>query len=629
MVMGSRTIDFMNPNLTDHGVEGFLIEPLDEIEDPYHLYHDFGRNENPLQICDSVLNKSESDADKDVEQTSSPGIILIVEAEGVTADLSNQTMLKDKITSFLQKDGFPVLSTVASESDDGNPIILFVLKDGYIVARSMPQYNYCGFDIHFWSNLDKHENAKHALIAAVGSDKSSVSAFRVIAGGMFGLSSWQEDEKIRGPQFETICSQLKKQQNDNGSRSAKEAVKTTMDLTDIVDDALVESLKLIDGQDKKIVMLVGDDEVTNQIEKKHIDVLNNLEDVDQVHLLNCPAMQKFNEYKKDALNAAISCEKQLKASLEELSEDKKFDVLIIGATANMRTASILLKAFSGQHNNPLATRTAFEPNVLIVSTSPTDTGAVDAYSDQQQWHGPLVQLFKNDIFIDEPATYSEIAIRHANNGDGINLLLANSGDDHFIQRLNNTMVTFQEKSGYIVEFQMVDGGRYLMQEDFIPTHHFLPDDYDQRLPLEQWKSQQPLGHQIIFQMEQDGRKSKRRPLSAKVLRASLEHAISKTSFPGLILDSIDNDIAKIPGDGCMLVAIWPGGSIIVLWDGRAHVDVNLFTYQQDFDKANAFDSHFRSGTALLTTLRDEQPRGVGRVVSYFSDLRGDEMPHWS
>lgn len=156
-----------------------------------------------------------------------------------------------------------------------------------------------------------------------------------------------------------------------------------------------------------------------------------------------------------------------------------------------------------------------------------------------------------------------------------------------------------------------------MQEDFIPTHHFLPeDDYDQRLPLEQLKARQPLRHQIIFQTEQDDRKSKRRPLSAKVLRASFENATSKTSFPGLILDSIDNDIANIPGDDCMLlVAIWPGVSIIVLWDGRAYADVNLFTYQQeDFDKANSFYSHFRSGSALLTTLRDEQPRGVGRVV---------------
>lgn len=80
-----------------------------------------------------------------------------------------------------------------------------------------------------------------------------------------------------------------------------------MDLTDIVDDALVEILKLIDGQDKKIVMLVKDDEVFNQIEKKHIDVLNNLEDVDQVHLLNCPAMKKFNEYKKDALRTPLGC----------------------------------------------------------------------------------------------------------------------------------------------------------------------------------------------------------------------------------------------------------------------------------------------------------------------------------
>ncbi len=180
MVMGSRSINFMNPNLTDHGVQGFLIEPFDEVSDPYHLYHDFGRNENPLQICESVKNLSDNDVNS--EQSSSPGIIFIVEAENAKFDLSKQSHLKDTITDHLENKGFRVLFTDKTKSEDGSHIILLTLSDGYIIARCVPEHKYCGFDIHFWSNLENHGAVKDALAAAVMSDINSLSTFRVIAG---------------------------------------------------------------------------------------------------------------------------------------------------------------------------------------------------------------------------------------------------------------------------------------------------------------------------------------------------------------------------------------------------------------------------------------------------------------
>ena len=29
------------------------------------------------------------------------------------------------------------------------------------------------------------------------------------------------------------------------------------------------------------------------------------------------------------------------------------------------------------------------------------------------------------------------------------------------------------------------------------------------------------------------------------------------------------------GDGCVLISIWSRGSVIIFWDGRNHVDINL------------------------------------------------------
>lgn len=67
----------------------------------------------------------------------------------------------------------------------------------------------------------------------------------------------------------------------------------------------------------------------------------------------------------------------------------------------------------------------------------------------------------------------------------------------------------------------------------------------------------------------------------------------------------------------------------MLWDGRKHIDVNLFTYEQNTEMANTFESNFRTSKNLVTMLRDEQPRGIGKVVSYFADLEKGGKPHWA
>jgi len=88
-------------------------------------------------------------------------------------------------------------------------------------------------------------------------------------------------------------------------------------------------------------------------------------------------------------------------------------------------------------------------------------------------------------------------------------------------------------------------------------------------------------------------------------------------------------------DGTVFFFIWHGGSILVLWDGRKHVDVNLFTYNEDEEIHKEFTNNFRKPIPFMKTiLHDPQPRGVGRVVNFKDDLFDDDseniiVPHWS
>ena len=614
--MGSYTIDFMKTELTDHGVEGLLIEPFDEVEDHYNLYHDYARNHTSREICDVLLDGK--DENKDKIQAGSPGILFIAESEDVNVDLTDVKGLEEKLSSALIKEGLKILSSETSVFASGS-IVTFIMNEGYVVARAMWEHKYVAFDIHFWTSLEKHQSTKDSLVAAVGSKKSSVSDYRVIAGGIFGLTSWESDEKGRGPQYEEIC---EKRSNARKEEKEDETVqKTDLKLGGIqqsaIDTILKESLSLVPGGAKKVAVLVGNDGKSGSTYSA-VEVFQGTE----LNAINCPTMLDFNEFGEKALDIATSCEKHLSNTLNDLAEASKFDALIIDSTADKLTASILIKIFSARRKT--FSKKVLQDSALIISA---------LHDESEKWRQNAVQLFKNDVFVFDPAWYAEVSV--SDSSGAMKLLIASGDAPHFVQQLNGVVNKLDEKSGISIEVKVVDGGKFVYQEDpFQPTHHFLPDDYDQTSPLKQWTSQKPLGHQIIFQMEYTPSKSKSFTSSPDVLttdivRKNLEIAISKTGIPEL---ELSDEIIKVYtgiGDGCVLTTTWSGGSVVVLWDGRTHIDLNLFTYEQNTKLANAFESNFRSSKKLVTMLRDEQPRGIGRVLSYFSDLEEGLEPHWA
>jgi len=623
MNLGSNNIDFMKPNLTDHGVEGLFIPPLEEIEDPYDLYHDYAHNTTTRQICAGTAG--ENDDDELSIQTSSPGIILIVEAENATIDLSIPSALKEILTSALAKEGLVVVSGLTTESDN-TTIVFIILREGYVVARAEPALNYCAFDIHFWSAFDKHEDTKNALVAAVGSKTTSSSSYRIIAGGMFGAApSWKHDQKSRGPQYDEMCDGSAQVNNDAVTMKKGDAKQS------VIDSMMGETMKLMLGSGLKVAVLSGKDS----------SLLGNLKNVDSIVTLGCPALDDFNEFSSEASRVLTSCEKGLLATLMDSAKEGRFNAAVIDFTADTLTASILLKVFTRLRRNKKLIE-ILTPKTLVVS----------AWSDESDdWRRNLLQLFKDTVFIDEPATYTEVFF---DNGDSaFKLLLALDGEDHLIQQLNTTLSKIEEESGFSTDTQFIDGGEFYFQRDFEATQHFLPDDFNQTAPLEQWKAQKPLGHQVVFQMEAQQASEKQilklstlveteaqetpeeqiLKLSTDVVRAALENAIASTSLPGLELAGGESLVEEYSGlgDGCVLAVIWPGGSIVVLWDGKDHVDVNLFTYHENIKQAKEFEDGFKKGTGKLlpTVLHDEQPRGIGRVVSYQRDLEDNDTPHWA
>ena len=210
----------------------------------------------------------------------------------------------------------------------------------------------------------------------------------------------------------------------------------------------------------------------------------------------------------------------------------------------------------------------------------------------------------------------------------------------------------------------------------------LPDDYDHTSSLEQWKSQKPLGYQTVVQLEHAQRykvganvkgsynngedwlqaritkvdyakdlytvfyvdgdtdelsASNIRAISAKgplepITAAQIDNALTET-LSKMKSESMGNsDVYRVEniGDGHVTMALWPGGTVVVVWDGRTRVDINLFTYSDDVDTADEFITHFKQSHGSLTTaLRDEQPRGTGSVVNFLHDVSSTVDPRWA
>ena len=138
----------------------------------------------------------------------------------------------------------------------------------------------------------------------------------------------------------------------------------------------------------------------------------------------------------------------------------------------------------------------------------------------------------------------------------------------------------------------------------------------------------------MFQLERD-QDQKVSAISSSVIREALESV-----FPsGKITVKIEQfDGETFDGDGCLFLAFWAGGSSMILWDGRNHIDMNLFTDVESNEFATKFVDTFvkKKLSDFEIKLHDEQPRGIGRVVNFEEDVGtfdesdpDDYDPHWA
>jgi spermidine synthase len=616
MAMGSRMVDFMNPMkgpaLTEHGVDTLVVRKSDDIEDDFDFYHDYSFNAAPPHLCDNLASK-----DHDETQVRSPGILQIVEVEQVSGDMSMGSM-QSSVMDALRVSGMNVLATGSYQSMaiESNKMLYVIMKEGYVVARAMAEKKYVGLDVFFWGSMHKQQSVTNALVAAVGGEAALASSYRIITGGMFGVDSWEEDQQLRGPQFKELCKTLietaPKVSNHEGA--AEEA-----DLYVAVE----QGLSLIGRAGLKVAMLVSNKDTMKAVVDDHCAKIADLEAVSEIVTLSCPSMANFNRYAEGANESLTACEKHLYEVLLDASQNGLFDVILIDGTADKLTSSILLELLSHRREF-LVSRMMKNDSVVVSST--LDRG-------EYSWRKHLLLHMKDDVFTDNPDTaFVDVLFENSSTDSEFNLMMTSYGIENFTNRLNATVVGFNSDglNSLTARVQLLSGGDWVSDSEITISRVYLPEDYNQTGPLLQWMSQDPTGHQAIVQLERDqsNESHQSQVMTKDLLMYATNAAIRGLNAPGLTADSVKTfcDV----GDGCLVVGLYESGSLIILWDGRSHIDINLFSYDEDVSLVDVcVDSFLGVLPGYATMLRDEQPRGFGRVVSYRRDLDEMKEPHWA
>ena len=663
-ILASNSIDFLSRNLTGHDIENNLyIDPFDAEKDPFDLVHDYRRNHD--SSYKKLCKNDQGDDGEVIHQEGSPGIFMAVEAEEVTMDLQSMKDVQGAVTKALEQEGFKVDSV--AESQAGSDLIkngasaetVLVLREGYVAIRTWHEQKYCAFDIHLWGSFEKHEAAKKAVVASVGGMEEKTSSYRIVAGGMFGVSTWKDDAKVHGPQMDKLC--------DRSDEPVRDA---PIDPSTVV-VAIEAGLRLVRDEQPIIAAVV----CGNPEDCPTVALLEKNDKVDEVIVLSrCPNLTPGDEDLGQGLERVIACEKATLQTLQgSLNDEKQLGGIVVDGGASRLMGQMVLKILTD--NKIGEARTLISPELIAI--------AIIDKEETESWKRNFLDGVLKEVIRMDPVFRTEILFNTTNSS--MELGITASGDKHFIQHLTDTFASVQKESGLSVEIRRVHGGLWrpstkTLMDDSEADHVYSHESYDHTAPMEQWRSQTPLAHQSLLQFEtrplqvgdhivvtdeddetfegvidllnadetyfvkfEDGeyddavervdiRKLYGSPndkmLTAIQVKNALKNSLSSMPYR-MMAEQADLEELTSAGDGSVLSTFWPGGSMLLIWDGRTHFDINLVTYFESSKLAQDLAIKLKEEIyGLETILLDEQPRGFGRAVNFRKDLKSMN-PHWA
>lgn len=596
MALGSNRADFFRKLQTDHGVHNFLLDPVDQIEDRFEYMHDYRKNDaRAAGKCDSPPRNTDVS-----EQGRSAGILHVLDIENVKGSITLDSSLAKAVKSA----GFKQVSTKTS-TPGSTSLALVVLEEGYILARHWADLEYVAIDVNLWGAFHLFEKLQSHLLTAFNS--KSLSSFRVVGGGMYGSSTWREDQPKIGPQIV----QFRNCEEKATIESSSEAAVVVSDLAKV---ATEELLKIASTGSKSLTVGVvcGYQHDDSCVIK---EVLEKLPIVSKVFTFwTCPEMKAVVDHHKnddddedepmtpEQLSRMIACEKAVIAQLKEIKKaNETLDAFAVDISATNEIIQIFnsiwsLSKFREGHTDP-------DKNLFLGMS----------FKDENSFHHNFFDRYRKYVRFD-PTVHAKFLVQGG--GLEIEFDLVIVGDSSAFQSLATAESSIQSRlqgQSTSMELTRINGAQWNYREEFEPRE-FSQADYDEKPGKLQYSEQKPLGRETLLQFEFNEQET---IPSLGQFGLQLKDGLPKAGFTVVEYNEVDS-----LGEGGVVSFLAKEGSIVIVWDGRSHMDVNLFRFDDNEELANSFLKWFleTNGGIMNLGLRDDFPRGTGRVVNFGNDI---------
>lgn len=616
--MGSNKIDFLHPQIDDGHVERGNIKtheytPLEDEDEHYKLIKDYSHNDARKQGKCKLYDKELADAKagvgkKDpVKPTRSAGVLLNVEVEGVSSDMSN---LESQLKSLLEDEGMHPLSPGAithnASSGEVSSALFLAMEEGYVNAHYYPSKQHVGLEIVLWSKIASQDNLRAAIIDALDAPPTGYSSYRVIHGGMLGAKNWQEDVDAVGPVNKNL------RECDPEVKAAEPQIGEGPMTSDVFAASVTSGISMLPKKmDKVVAVLCGKEG------EDSCDIVNTLQKhskIDKVVALwACPAdgeKKKTDEDDDDDLSTVYVCSgKDLKRSAKI---EEGYSAVVVDPQASSKFISSMTKEFckkgdAGQH-------VLLRDQVTVMTSLASEAETVFYASCVKNLIKHMVRSSR--IIIDNTAQFGIIS----------------SNNPGFVRRVVSIQEAIAKKTGIRTVVEKMVAGPVQQQKNYDPEH-YPPNAYDERDALKQYTNQVPLASQSLYQLEvSDAGDIKN--LSPQVIKDALEAVVkANPKFVGAKRADYNTEI----GDGSVSAAILATGHFIVTWDGAGRLTLNTLTLGEQYEpvppnaevpdmilsghKNEIVDVFLRKlPPSAKVAVREQMPRGSNRVVNFKKDI---------
>jgi S-adenosylmethionine/arginine decarboxylase-like enzyme len=570
LTLASNKVDFLHHPIKDHGIDNYLVKVPTHDQDRFMYIHDYVKRNPSKEKCAETTSE-------DVVQGRTAGILEVVNYEDVA--LKPEKNMEQTIFSIVRKHGFTPLSVPIVTVDS---VAIVAMAEGYILVRSWPEKRYCAVDIHLWGKFSKRNDLREALTAAFQS--RTVSDYRIVVGGMYGSTTLASDEEDIGVRFS---------HNRNcDDRELEEDALINQGTLEVLSE---ETLSMLEGDKVVAAVVCGFENKDDCVASKMLTKVDHL-----FTFWTCPELIHV-EGDEDSVDVSsiFACERKI---LEELENSPPLDMILFDDGVPLSMTQIFDSILSVPSH-----RNQFLKKKHVLASS---------FDGDRLWK--MVSLAQNYRLQPHTDVVSAATFTLKGVDRKIGWVVAYAGDnDYSVLKLYELEQRVKGRLPALdICVRSLLGGKKHAEKDLeFETWTFAPEKYDAGPSLEQYNKQQPLGRQPVFQLQWTD-PSASFYMCLKLLEATLKKMDYKpTRF----------DIFKEVGDGGAAMSVYKEGSAVLVWDGRQQVVVNLFSFDQEKERADSFVKTLEqlSGNTLQVALRDDQPRGIGRVVSFSNDINID------